>query len=408
MLQQYGIMEIAYLDCFSGVSGDMLLGALVDSGVKIDDLRTDLSRLRIPGLDLEASQVQRAGVHATIVKVMDEQGGAVRKLADMEAILDASSLGEDVREGARTALRRLAEIEAGIHGCKPDETHFHELGGVDTIADVVGTLCGFKRLGVDAIHVSPVNVGSGTIKCAHGILPVPAPATAELLRGAPIYSVFEGELTTPTGALLVTQIAHTFGPMPPMRLDRIGHGAGSRETHHPNVLRLFIGASDHACAGDEAISQIETNIDDMNPQLFGAIFGKLADAGALDTYLTSIQMKKNRPGLLLTTICPESTLSAVADVIFRETTTLGMRFSQWNRLKLPRRMRTVETRFGELKVKVAVMHGRIRNAAPEYEECVRLADAAGASIAEVLREAARAASEHFPSGSPDPGDEAAE
>lgn len=396
-------MKIAYLDCFSGVSGDMLLGALIDAGVSIDDLRSDIAALGIPAIRLETIPVLRRGIRALSVRVVDDEPHRARRMEDVEKILRAATLDDAIREKSLAAFRRLASVEGAIHGRSPEEVHFHELAASDTLVDVVGAFCAFRRLGVGLIASSPVNVGGGTVSTAHGIFPVPAPATAELLRGVPVFSEFGGELTTPTGALLLTALATSFGPMPPMRIERIGHGAGERETPHPNVLRLFLGEAESPAPWSESVCEVETNIDDMNPQIFGALFSKLADAGAMDVFLTPVQMKKNRPGMLLTAVCGDDSLARVIGLILRETTTLGVRYSRRNRVCLERRMGRVETPFGPVAVKIALMDGNVRSASPEYEDCARLALQTATPLADVLRAAGAAAAAAYPTGSPDPG-----
>jgi uncharacterized protein (TIGR00299 family) protein len=389
--------RLVYFDCASGASGDMLLGALVDLGLSIDVLAAELAKLPLSGYRLDAHKVHRSGLHATKVDVLtkDPHGAAAdahdhahdhshtRTLPDILRLLDGSRLDGAVQDRAASCFRRLAEAEGEVHGVPPEAVHFHEVGAVDSIVDVVGGVVGLAWLRADRFAASPLNVGTGTVSMSHGVFPVPPPATARLVRGVPVYGSGDGELLTPTGALLVTAHASAYGPLPPVRLEAIGHGAGSRDTHErPNVLRLLVG-EEGAGIEAERVLVIEAEIDDMSPQLYGPLLDRLLAAGALDAYLTAVQMKKNRPGTLVTVVAPPSTRAAVEDVFFAETTTLGVRFQEWDRTTLEREVVSVATPYGPIGVKVGRRGGEVKNAQPEFEDCQRAASAHGVPVKEV-------------------------
>jgi pyridinium-3,5-bisthiocarboxylic acid mononucleotide nickel chelatase len=391
------VSRLVYFDCASGASGDMLLGALVDLGLSIDLLAAELAKLPLSGYRLDAHKVHRAGLHATKVDVVtnDHRGastdvhghghdhGHTRTLSDILRMLEHSGLDGEIKDRAGACFRRMAEAEGEVHGVPAEAVHFHEVGAVDSIVDVVGGVLGLAWLRADRFAASPLNVGTGTVSMAHGVFPVPPPATARLVRGVPVYGSGEGELLTPTGALLVTAHATAYGPLPPVRLDAVGHGAGSRDTHErPNVLRLLVGDEDAASESGRVLV-MEAEIDDMSPQLYGPLLDRLLQAGALDAYLTPVQMKKNRPGTLVTVIAPPALRSAVEDVFFAETTTLGVRFQEWERTTLEREVVPVETPYGPIGVKVGRRGGEVTNAQPEFEDCQRAASAHGVPVKEV-------------------------
>ena len=392
--------RIVYFDCSAGVSGDMLLGALVDLGVALQGLRETLRSLPLAGYRLEEHEVRRAGIRARKVDVIvdDEaeekkahghghKGGpqhAHRGLQDVLELLDKSRLEAPVRETVAGLFRRLAEAEAAVHGTAVEAVHFHEVGAVDSIVDIVGGVWGLRQLGAEEFASSPLNLGSGSVTMAHGTLPVPAPATARLIAGVPVYGEGSGELTTPTGALLVTGHATSYGPLPLVKLERVGCGAGSREVAgRPNILRLMVGERVEGEAAGDRVTVIETEIDDMSPQFCGPLLEKLLGVGALDAYFTPIVMKKGRPGILVTALVDAAAVAAVEDVLFRETTTLGVRRSESQRTCLAREMVTVETRYGPIRVKRAVRDGRTLNAQPEFEDCERAAGAHRVAAKEV-------------------------
>ncbi len=380
---------IAYLDCFSGISGDMLLGAIVDAGVPVERLAKELSRLPVRGYELTAGHVKRASIRATKVDVVIKDGGrretGDRRFRDIKKIIESSSLPEPLRQKGLAIFRRLFEAEARVHGGRYDRVYLHELGAVDCIVDIFGTLIGLDMLGIETLYSSPLNLGSGTIKTHHGLLPVPAPATVELLKDKPVYaSGISFELTTPTGAALVSSLARGFGPVPEMHISKIGTGAGAADfREQPNVLRIFIGSR---VQGDDCgISVIETNIDDMNPQIYEYVMDKLFSAGALDVFLTQIIMKKGRPGIKLTVLCSEDRRDDLIDIILRETTSIGLRFYRAGRKTLPRGIKSVETKFGAVNVKVIQPGGRNRRISVEYEDCKRIAERLDVPLTEVMK-----------------------
>jgi uncharacterized protein (TIGR00299 family) protein len=396
------VSRTLYFDCFAGASGDMVLGALLDAGLPIDDLRSALGSLAIEGRwHVHADRVLRAGVSATkfTLHSHDHDGNHEhhghrehhehphehRSLKEIERTIERSALSSGGRQKAIELFRRLGEAEAAIHQVPVERIHLHEVGALDSIVDIVGAVFAMEWFGTDDVAVSPLNVGGGTVKCAHGTFPVPAPATARLLTGVPTYSTGAvGELVTPTGALLMTGYAKAYGPMPPMRVDRIGYGAGDRDpAGFPNVLRVFVGERVSTAAQVETIVSLECEIDDMNPQIFGPLMDRLHAAGALDVFYAPVQMKKNRPGTLVTVLAPPDRREAIADLLFHETTTIGVRWQEMSRERLERETVNVATPLGEIRVKVARRAGRIVNAQPEFEDCVRIAHAQGVPIKEV-------------------------
>ncbi len=396
-----GAMRIAYFDCFSGIAGDMILGALVGCGVDIDDLRQDIAGLALDGFRIEHRTVRRGALGAEKVDVIvDEKGHPHRGLRDLREILEGSDLPAGVAEQADRVFERLVEAEANVHGVPADEVHLHDVGAVDAIVDVVGACAGLRRLGIDKVLCSPLNVGGGTVQSAHGELPVPAPATAYLLRGAPVYSRGpQVELVTPTGAALVATLSESFGPWPEMVLDAVGYGAGDHEFDGmANILRLAIGshADSHVGSGTEGVghagpvSVIETNLDDITPQVLGSVVQRLLEAGALDAYTSPIFMKKNRPGVQLTVLSPTEHVELLADLIFRETTTLGLRTYPVKRHELRRRHEDVDTPWGRVRVKVAELGDSVVSSTPEYEDCEAISRAHGVPLKQVIQAAASA------------------
>ena len=427
-------MTVLYFDCFSGASGDMILGALLDAGLPFDELRHALGSLAIAPDDVWAERVSRGGVSATKFHVRGEaapfdhahdhtdghthghshghgsssSGGSAglsaqatahthtahRTLADISQLIDGSALSASGKERAKGLFGKLAEVEASIHGTSIEAVHLHEVGALDSIIDIVGTVFALEALGVDRVVSSPLNVGSGSVRSAHGLLPVPAPATVRLLEGVPIYSGAERvELLTPTGALLITAYADAFGLLPDMRLRSIGYGAGSRDFHSsPNVLRVLIGDTDPGHA--HAVVVIEAEIDDMNPQIFGVLMDRLLADGALDVFYTAIQMKKNRPGTLVSIVAPPQARERLTAIVFRETTTIGVRFREMSRECLERETVTVQTPFGAVGIKLARRGGEVLNAAPEFEDCARLAAASGRPVKDVQAAAMKAYMDH--------------
>jgi uncharacterized protein (TIGR00299 family) protein len=382
------VSRLVYFDAASGASGDMLLGAVVDLGLPLDHLREELAALSLSGYRLEAARVSRSGVAATKVdvRVADEKP-AHRHLGDIVRLLEESRLPSDVKEQAEALFVRLAEAEAAVHGTSPERVHFHEVGAVDSIVDIVGGVLALRWLEADRFVSSPLNVGSGTVKMAHGTFPVPPPATARLVAGVPVYGEGEGELLTPTGALLVTAHATDYGPLPPMRIERTGHGAGSREIEgRPNVLRVLVGEEAGVGSGDRVLV-LETEIDDASPQLLGPLLDRLLGVGALDAFFTPVQMKKGRPGVLVTVVAPPERRGAVEELLFRETTTLGIRHQEWERTVLEREIATVDTAYGPIRVKIGRRDGTVYNAGPEFDDCQRAAAEKGVPVKQVLAEA---------------------
>jgi len=386
-------MRIAYFDCFAGVSGDMILGALLDAGLSLEQLKGELAKLDLSHYELRTEQVARRGVGGTRAMVIvdeDHHRQHHRRLHQIQEIIERSALQESIKRNSRQIFARLAEAEAKVHRTSVEAVHFHEVGAMDAILDVTGAVIGLYCLGIEQVYCSPLHVGSGTVVCAHGTLPVPAPATAELLKGRPIYATgVAGELVTPTGAAILTTLSSGFGPMPSMTLESIGYGAGARELDIPNLLRVFIGASSDPAATAEAecVAVLETAIDDMNPQLYDYLIGKMLNLGALDVFLTPLQMKKNRPGTLITVICPTGMVGQFSELLLRETTTIGLRWRVDQRLKARRTIQEVQTRYGPVKIKVARLGNRIVNISPEYEDCKRLAQEQGIPLKEVMEEA---------------------
>lgn len=385
-------MKIAYFDCFSGAAGDMIVGALIDAGAPRDELLAGLGALGISGYELAAEKVRKQGLSATRfdVTLTDQANQPHRHLEDVYSILNAASLTDSVRAKAKAIFRRLAEAEASVHGTTVDKIHFHEVGAVDAIVDVVGAASALELLGIERVVCSELRVGSGTVKCAHGVLPVPAPATLELIKGILFRGGDEeGELLTPTGAAVLTTLADSFGPVPAMRVTAIGHGAGSRDgAHGPNVLRVLIGESE-AEAESDRVTVLETNIDDATPEMVGHCIERLLAEGALDAYVVPITMKKGRPGMLLAVIAPPEKVDALERIVFAESTTLGIRRHEVLRSKLRRVIETVETPYGPIRMKIGSGAG-IVTAGPEYEDCRRAALEHEVALRTVM-EAARAA-----------------
>jgi uncharacterized protein (TIGR00299 family) protein len=386
-------MNIAYFDCVAGASGDMILGALIDAGLDEDELSDGLQVLGLSEYQLRIGRVQKGAIQATSVDVVITGEVAARRLSDIEAIILQSDLPTSVKDSSLAIFRRVIEVEAAIHGADPGEVHLHEVGGTDAIIDVVGSLLGLELLAVEKVYASRLPLGHGFVRCAHGLLPVPAPATLELLKGVPVvqYDV-EGELVTPTGAAILTSLAKGYGPMPQMEVERIGYGAGKSDFSFPNVLRLLIGSSPPpATAPMEEVILLETNLDDMNPELYEHVMDSLFRAGALDVFLQPIQGKKNRPGVLLSALCHPEARDRLSAILFAETTTLGIRLKTMHRLCLDRETAKVRTPYGEVSVKVARLGEEIVNLSPEYEDCRHLAREIGKPLKEVYAAAQAAA-----------------
>ena len=387
-------MKHAYFDCFSGISGDMTLGALLDAGVPVDQLRAELHGLNLPGWELSAEKVWKNGMAATHAKVFAQDTTTHRSLSTILEIIEKSNLASGVKDRAAAIFRKLGEAEAAVHDVPLEKIHFHEVGAVDAIIDIVGACIGFSALGIESFACSALNVGGGTAKMAHGVLPVPAPATARLLLDKPTYSNgVQQELVTPTGAAIVATLCSHFGPQPPMSVSTIGYGAGIADLEgQPNVLRLMVGEAveQRAAAESETIRVLEANLDDMNPQIYGYFLEKALAAGALDVFSTPVQMKKNRPGMLVTVLCKPEDEPKFHDMLFAETTTLGVRTYTAERRVLARQWDKVRTSFGEVRIKVARLNGHIQQASPEFEDCRKLAEAKNVPLQRVMDEAIRA------------------
>lgn len=379
--------RIAYLDCAAGISGDMLLGALIDSGWPEDHLREVIARLRLGDVKLKVERVSKRGIAATQVNIISSPHQPHRGLHDLASIVMQAELPGKIQERAISALRLLAEAESQVHGVPVDRIHFHEVGAVDTIVDIVGALVGFEALNVSEVYCSALPWSHGTVKTEHGILSVPPPAVALLLRDVPVFGVdIDGETVTPTGATLARTLAKQFGTMPGARVERVGYGAGQRDwPDRPNVLRLTIGesASDSAGLETERLLVLSCNIDDMNPQWFEPLLKQLTDAGALDVWLVPIQMKKNRPGTVVEVLCRPENAAAIRGLLLVHSTTLGVRETLATRYSLPRTIESVETKFGPVRMKVATLPDGTTKAAPEHDDCQARATEHSVAIAEV-------------------------
>ena len=365
-------MKVAYFDCFSGASGDMIIGSLLDAGLPLELLRSELSKLSLSHYEIGVRKAIKRGLAGSQVIInIDERHhhDHHRHLYDIISIVKNSDLAESAKEQVIKIFSRLAEAEAKVHQTTVDKIHFHEVGAMDAIIDVTGAVIGLEALGIERVYCSPLHLGSGTIECAHGVLPVPAPATAELIKDKPVYSTgVKGELLTPTGAAILTTLAYEFGPMPAIIPQKLGYGAGTSDPPIPNLLRVIIGDLTDGF-GDyefERVAVLETNIDDMNPQIYDYLIQKMLKEGALDVFLAPIQMKKNRPGTMMTVICQLGKLEEFSNLILRETTTLGLRWRIDNRIKALRSFEDIKTNYGPVTVKIAKVGGKITNYSVEY------------------------------------------
>ena len=396
-------VRLAYFDCPSGAAGDMVMGALVDAGVPFEALRAELAKLELPGFTLERREVMKGVFRATKVDVHvhDHDHGAGehghshdephgrhqhprRNLESILSLIGASGLDATVKAKAARIFTRLGEAEARVHGTTIDQVHFHEVGAVDAIVDITGACIGLHLLGVEAVHCSALPVGGGFVTGAHGRIPIPGPGTAELLKGFPVVDTgVRRELLTPTGAAILTTLATSPGAMPAMTVEAVGYGAGDMDLETPNVLRVFLGQSTDS-GGREAIMQVETTVDDMQPQLWEVVMERLFEAGALDVYLTPVMMKKSRPGTVLTALCPPDKVTELSRVLFEESPTIGVRWTAYQRERLAREMVTLTTAYGAITFKVSRLEGRVVTATPEFDEIRRIARAKGLPVREVL------------------------
>ncbi|HEX9123534.1 MAG TPA: nickel pincer cofactor biosynthesis protein LarC [Actinomycetota bacterium] len=394
-------MRIAYFDCVAGISGNMALGALVDAGADADELRAALSRLPLEPFDLEIEEVDRHGLRARHVEVRTTTAGVIRTYSSIRALLDASDLPVEAKRVAQGIFRRLAEAEARIHRKEIELVTFHEVGAVDSIVDIAGTALALTMLGVERVYASAVPTGMGMARTEHGALPIPAPAVLELLRGAPLYSMgVPFELTTPTGAAILAATVESYGEIPPMRIDSVGYGAGTHRLDIPNVLRVLVGdAVERLQAGmaplptDEVL--LETNLDDVTPEVHGFLLERLLAAGAQDAWLAPIVMKKGRPAVTVSVLCAPGQADAMRAILFEETGTLGVRAAAVSKHALDRQILKVETEYGVVGVKVGMLDGRPVSVSPEYEDCARLAREADVPLRRVYEEALRLARERL-------------
>ena len=385
--------RLLYIDCVAGVAGDMLLGALIDAGADLQRVRAGLDGLRVDGLRLELSRGERHGIDCARLEVIAPRERAPRRLPEVRDLIDAAGLPERARARAQETFRRLAEAEGAVHAVPAEEVHFHEVGAIDALADVCGVALALEDLGVERLACSPLPVPRGLVSSDHGALPLPAPATLELLRGAPLHGVdVTAELVTPTGAALVAALCEGYGPLPPMRLEAVGYGAGARELdERPNLVRVLVGeplASDAAAA---PVSLIETNLDDLSPELVPDAAGAAIAAGALDVWSTPAVMKKGRPGLVLSALARPEREGAVAEAILRGTTALGLRIAHLERIELERDLQTVRVDGEPVRVKVGRLDGELLNLAPEHDDCMRVAAGSGRSVKSVWAAALAAA-----------------
>lgn len=396
-------MIIAYFDCFSGASGDMILGAMMDAGLPLDTLGTELGRLNVEGYRLDRKEVVKAGIRATqaLVQIGVGHDRHATHLDDIRLTITKSNLSPNVKDKSLQIFERLAAAETRVHGVENGHARLHEVGALDSLIDVVGSVIGFSCLGIEKAYCSSVNVGGGTVTCSHGVLPVPAPATLELIKGNPIYSSgVQTELLTPTGAAILTSLCSDFAPMPNMVVECIGYGAGKRDLESPNVLRLSIG-NDETQSADltpRTVGIIETNIDDMNPQLYDHLISRALEIGGLDICLHPNCMKKNRPGVSLQVICPIEKIDELAKLIFTETTAIGVRWRIENRIVTERVVETITTDYGNARIKIASFQGRIVNIKPEYDDCKKLAQERRVPIKKVMAEVIHEAGKMFPEG----------
>jgi pyridinium-3,5-bisthiocarboxylic acid mononucleotide nickel chelatase len=383
-------VKTVYFDCPSGAAGDMVMGALVDAGVPLDGLRDELRKLPLEGWEVSAREVRRGAFRATKVEVeiRSEVHHPHRSLGDILRIIERSTLADAEKARAARIFQRLGEAEARAHGTTTDEVHFHDVGAVDAIIDVTGAVVGLALLGAESVHVSALPVGSGFVNGPHGTIPVPGPGTVELLRGFPLVDTgVRAELLTPTGAAILTTLADGAGRMPSMVLERVGYGAGTMDfPDRPNVLRCLVGTASSK-GGQETVVQVETTVDDMSPQLYEPLMDRLFEAGALDVCLTPVIMKRSRPGVVLTALCAPDRVDDLARVLFEESTTIGVRWSEWRRARLDRELVTLATAYGPIPFKVSRLGGRIVTATPEFADVARIAREKSLAVREVLDQA---------------------
>ncbi len=384
-------MKVLYFDLIGGASGDMILGAMVDAGLSIDKLKELLAGLNLNEFDIQAKTVDKNGFCATKVDVLVTEQPPERHIKEIKDIIQKSSLPQTVQNRALQIFKRIAGTEATIHNKSVDQVHLHELGGTDTIIDITGTLLALEYLEISKIYASPVPLGKGFIKGAHGQIPLPAPATVALLKGIPVYGKdIDTELVTPTGAALLAELVDDFGPAPPLVLETVGYGAGGRDLPIPNLLRVLIGEiAQVESATLDRLAVLETNLDDLNPEIYPYVIESLFSAGALDVTLSPIQMKKNRPGTQIQVLCEPSDIDTMRSILFRETTTLGIKQILVDRYALPRTIQEVETPYGKIRVKIAEINPDLKKISPEYEDCRKAAQKLGIPITQIYQETIR-------------------
>ena len=388
-------MRIAYFDCIAGISGDMALAALIDAGADFDELRLHLAKLPLERFDMDVEETDQQGLRATRVTVRASSAGVIRTYASIRALLDAADLPPEALQLAQRIFRRLAEAEAHVHHKEVENVTFHEVGAVDSIVDIAGTALALSMLGIERVFASAIPTGLGMTKTEHGVMPIPGPAVVELLRGAPMYSKgVAAELTTPTGAAILAATVEGFGELPPMRIESIGYGAGTHRLDFPNLLRILVGAAESATEPRANASEqlvLETNVDDLNPELYEYVLERVFAAGAQDAWLVPIVMKKGRPAVTIRVLCAPDREAEMRQIMFRETGTLGIRSASVSKTTLDRDTLKVETTHGAVAVKIGVLDGHVVTVAPEYEDCVRIAREAGVPAKDVFEQAVRMA-----------------
>ena len=372
-------MKTLYFDCFSGISGDMIIGSLLDLGLNFKFLEKEIIKLNLKNYKIEARKVNKNGISATKFDVLENHHKHIhheeRNIKEIKKIIDNSELTKEIKDTIKKIFQKIAIAEAKVHDKPIDEVHFHEIGAIDTIIDVAGSVIGLDKLGIEKIYCSKLNTGTGFVEFSHGKWPVPAPATAEILKGVPVYhNNIKSELVTPTGAAIITALADSFGEMPSMKLEKIGYGAGTKDLEQPNVLRIFYGELEKDFGNfDDKIMIMETNIDNMNPEIFPYVIERLMENGALDAYTEPIGMKKNRIGIKITALCGKKNIDELSKIIFEETTTIGIRIFPAVRKKLDREIKTIKTKYGNIRIKISRLNGKVKNITPEFEDCVKIA-----------------------------------
>ncbi len=376
-------LKVGYFDCFSGISGDMILGALLDLGLDLDYLKNEFKKLNISGYEINVEKVEKKKIYGIKVNIIVKIQQKHRNLNDINHLIEKSDLDQVIKENSKKIFLKLAKAEAKVHNISVDQVYFHEIGAIDSILDIIGTVIGLNKLKITKVYSSYLPLGKGFVRTSHGELPIPAPATSEFLKGIPVYSAnVDGELVTPTGAAIISSLTDTFGEMPLMQIEKIGYGAGKSDFDHPNLLRIFLGDLIDKYDTD-IVNVIETNIDDMNPEHYEIVFHKLLSNGALDVYLTNIQMKKNRPGIKLSVISPLGITNQLIDIIFHETTTFGLRIYKTNRKKLFVEKEKVKIKYGEVTIKIGKMTNETIMISPEYEDCKKIAEDNNVSLKEI-------------------------